>query len=211
MARKKENGEKPGFPAAESYTLTDLEQVKVLADPLRVRLLEAFCVERTTKQVADRLGEKSTKLYHHVEALEKVGLIRRTRTRQNRGTLEKYYQAVARTFRADARLFLSDEQESPQTDALQTVMSTMLDRVARELGAIIEAGQAAPGLDQEGVVAHCEVRGSDAEMTKLRRRLDRLVKSVADDACGDESLDDLRRYRLMLMFYPLDWKDRSKE
>lgn len=28
--------------------------------------------ERTTKQVAERLGEKPTKLYHHVEALERV-------------------------------------------------------------------------------------------------------------------------------------------
>jgi hypothetical protein len=34
------------------HRLTDLEQMKVLADPLRIRILELFCEERTTKQVA---------------------------------------------------------------------------------------------------------------------------------------------------------------
>ena len=66
-----------GTPQAGSLTLSDLDQVKVLADPLRIRILEEMCTaERTTKQVAQRLGEKPTKLYHHVEALERVGLIR---------------------------------------------------------------------------------------------------------------------------------------
>ena len=91
----------PRLPQREIYTLKDLDQVKVLADPLRIRILEALLEERTTKQVADLLGEKPTKLYHHVDALEKVGLIALSRTRQNRGTVEKYYLAVARTFRAD--------------------------------------------------------------------------------------------------------------
>src|SRR5688572_15754608 len=104
MARK--SPEDGRIPQDETYTLSDLEQVKVLADPLRIRILEALCQqERTTKQVAQILGEKPTKLYHHVEALERVGLIRLSRTQQNRGTTEKYYLAIARTFRADSRVF----------------------------------------------------------------------------------------------------------
>ena len=85
-------------------TLTELEQIRILADPLRLRMVEVFCRgEHTTKQVAQKLEEKPTKLYHHVEALEKVGLIRQTRTRRNRGTLERYYLAVAKAFRADSK------------------------------------------------------------------------------------------------------------
>ena len=68
------------------YILRDLEQVKVIADPLRVRILDCFASEpRTTKQVAELIDEKPTRLYHHVDALERVGLIRLTQTRQNRG------------------------------------------------------------------------------------------------------------------------------
>ena len=137
--------------AMDSYTLSDLDPVKVLADPLRVRLLELFCTERTTKQVAEVLGEKSTKLYHHVEALEKVGLIRLTRTRQNRGTLEKYYLSVARSFRVDSSLFPAADQ-SPEGDALLTMLSTMIDSVSGELRHLIQAGHGQQGIEEQGLV-----------------------------------------------------------
>ena len=72
-----------------------LEQVRALSHPLRLRLLELFAHEpRTTKQAAEVLGEPPTRLYHHVAALERAGLIRLRETRQNRGTTEKYYEVV---------------------------------------------------------------------------------------------------------------------
>ena len=75
----------PGPPDDPFYVIRDLAQLKVLADPLRVRILEALCEQpRTTKQVAERLGEKPTKLYHHVEALDRAGLIELHSTRPNR-------------------------------------------------------------------------------------------------------------------------------
>jgi DNA-binding transcriptional ArsR family regulator len=73
---------------------TGLEQVRALAHPLRLRLLELFSQQpRTAKQAAEVLGEPPTRLYHHVAALERAGLIRLRETRQNRGTTEKYYEA----------------------------------------------------------------------------------------------------------------------
>ena len=51
-------------------------QIKALANPLRQQILELMIeAPITTKQVADRLGEKPTKLYHHVDTLEAAGLI----------------------------------------------------------------------------------------------------------------------------------------
>ncbi len=84
----KRDSDEPGKdsrkPPREFMVLTELDQIKVLADPLRIRILESLSEERTTKQVAQLIGEKPTKLYHHVDALERVGLIQQTRTRQNR-------------------------------------------------------------------------------------------------------------------------------
>ena len=81
----------------EVMLLSDLEQLKTLSDPLRLRVLEQFVLEpRTTKQVAVALGEKPTKLYRHVDALERVGLVRLVTTRRKRGTTERYFRAVAR-------------------------------------------------------------------------------------------------------------------
>jgi len=72
--------------------------MRALAHPLRLRIMELFAEQpRTTMQVAALLGEPPTRLYHHVAALERVGLLRLTETRKKRGTVERWYEAVART------------------------------------------------------------------------------------------------------------------
>lgn len=64
------------------FALQELDQLKALADPLRQRILQALCQEpMTTKQVAQQLGEKPTRLYHHVSTLEQAGLIQIVETR----------------------------------------------------------------------------------------------------------------------------------
>lgn len=208
MAR--ENGSKKrsstAVPDAELYTLTDLEQVKVLADPLRIRLLETLCQgERTTKQVADALGERPTKLYHHVEALERVGLIRLTRTRRNRGTLEKYFVAVARRFKTDPRIFSAgDAPSEEESEALQSMISTVCETTADEVRRLV-ASDGLAGLDEQGVVSFLELRASEAEIRKLRARFKRILEGIAAKCCTDEPIEEgARRYRLNLAFYPLD-------
>src|SRR4029078_9585631 len=84
-----------------SEAMKGLEQVRALSHPLRLRLIELFAVKpMTTKQAAKQLGEKPTKLYHHVAALETAGLVRLRETRQKRGATEKYYETVTRRLRA---------------------------------------------------------------------------------------------------------------
>lgn len=76
--------------AAERRRVT--QQLRALAHPLRLRLVEMFAdTPRTTMQVAALMGEPPTRLYHHVNALERAGILKLTRTRQVRGTTEKYY------------------------------------------------------------------------------------------------------------------------
>src|SRR5262245_11441664 len=126
MTRTK-GGTSGGRPPEKEVHLANLEQMKVLADPRRIRILEALgSEERTTKQVAEILGEPPTRLYHHVAALARVGLIRLARTRQRRGALEKYYVAVAKAFSADPKLFAS--HRGPQAaEAAGTLATRFLD------------------------------------------------------------------------------------
>lgn len=205
--KPKERRTAPRLPQQEAYTLKSLDQIKVLADPLRVRILEALCQERTTKQVADLLGEKPTKLYHHVDALERVGLIELTRTQPNRGTVEKYYLAVARTFRADSRAFLPEQRETnQQTGALQQMISSFLDTTSAELTALFDPDQdqdAMKTIEEEGIISFLEIRGSTAQLRAIREKLNEIIQSVVDDTTDDGSTDR-RRCRLTLAFYPLD-------
>lgn len=86
--------------------LSSLAQMRALAHPLRLQLLELFALApRTTKQAAEVLGQPPTRLYHHVASLERVGLVRLRETRPNRGTIEKHFEAVAPLFRLDESVF----------------------------------------------------------------------------------------------------------
>src|SRR6266516_3971012 len=71
------------------------QELRALAHPLRLRLLEHFGRgPRTTMQVAADMGEPPTRLYHHVNALERAGILKLARTRQVRGTTEKYFEVA---------------------------------------------------------------------------------------------------------------------
>jgi DNA-binding transcriptional ArsR family regulator len=199
------------MPRKESYTLKDLDQIRVLADPLRIRILEAFCEERTTKQVADLLGEKPTKLYHHVDALERVGLIELSRTRQNRGTLEKYYLAVARTFQTDSRAFRPGAKGGGEKGAVfRQMVSTIFDTTSAELADLASlvgsVEGAAKGIKEEGILSFLEVRASKAQLKEIRGKLQEIVNSLPavterTAASGDDPGQG--RYRLTLAYYPL--------
>jgi DNA-binding transcriptional ArsR family regulator len=198
---KKDGGAKA--EPAEVFTLTDLEQVKVLADPLRVRILERFATgEFTTKQVAESLGEKPTRLYRHVEALERVGLIRLTRTRQNRGTIEKYFVAVARRFRADTGLFRAGTDDE-KADTLSDVVTTMMDSTADDLRRLIHGGHDL-GSGEDAVLSYTEIRGTESEIDEIREKLLAFLKEIESKCCDGDPPEDARRYRLTMAYFPLD-------
>jgi DNA-binding transcriptional ArsR family regulator len=186
--------------------LTELEQIKVLADPLRIRILEELCEERTTKQVAKLLGEKPTKLYHHVEALERVGLVALTRTRPNRGTTEKYYQAVARTFRAAPSAFSAGTSPEEEARAYRDMVQTIFDSTSAELGRLIDQG-AAETLEGKGLLSFVEIRAGEEDIAEIRRRLTEAVEvltALASDSRVGGAGADLPHYRLTIAFYPLE-------
>lgn len=197
----------PG-PRSGTYTLRSLDQIKVLADPLRLRILESFCHgERTTKQVAEEIGEKPTKLYHHVDALERVGVIEPTRTRRNRGTLEKYYVAVARSFKAASDL-LDSKPRGADKGTLPAMVDTIFDKTAGELSRLIDRGKAGQGIQEEGALCYVEIHASEKEIRRMRSAVQRLLRSVQKTDTGGKgsraSGSGDRRYRLTLAFFPLD-------
>lgn len=194
-----------GEDLADVYTISSLEQIKVVADPLRVRILETLCLEpRTTKQVAEILGEKPTRLYHHVDALAEVGLIRLVDTRPVRGTTEKYYQAVARSFRTDPGLFSRSEAGDDDTRALADVATAVLSNVTGEVRDLILSGYDLASAE-DGLLSYVEVHASEDEIRALHDRLLAILKDLQEMCCDDaEASDAERRYRLNIVWFPLD-------
>ena len=191
---------------ADTHRISAFDQVKALAHPLRMRIIETLAAgdPMTTKQVAEKLGEKPTRLYHHVDLLEKAGLIRLTHTRLNRGTTEKYYESIARQFQADADLF-SDEAIEDQKGAMRPMIKTVFDNTASELLRLVNTDQPAAILEEEGLLSYVEMHLSQEQIDDLLKRLKDFldhVQSLGDpEAANDESL---RKFRLTMAYYPLD-------
>lgn len=177
------------------FSITTLEQLRAISDPLRQRLLHHFAAQSaTTKQVAVQLGERPSKLYHHVEALEAAGLLHLVETRPNRGTLEKYYRAVARQFTVDHTL-LSGEQEA--LNELQKVTIQILQDSLNEAYRRFhdEGAEALKTM----VLAHIPPRLNKAQAQYLAERLQSLLAELQDQPVEDSATP----YSLTITLFPL--------
>lgn len=208
MERKSESAEErdsgaenPPEDIPEVYWVQSLSQLKAVADPLRIRILENLIEEpRTTKQVARLIGEKTTKLYHHVDALEKAGLIELRSTRQNRGTLEKYYRAVAKLFRAEPDLLSTGES----TEEWASLGAQMLSATAEELRTSV--ADLEPG--RRPMLIQAKVEAEQERIDELQQRLEALLKDFSDEQAAlekerDGKAPERANYRLALAFYPV--------
>jgi len=124
----------------EEYIVTDLETIKIISDPLRVQILEHIGLASdagvliTVKELAEALDIPSTKLYYHINLLEKHDLIRVTETRVVSGIIEKLYQIRAKRIRAE--LDLSQDTEINRDEGLELTLSsvsTMFDTAYHNL------------------------------------------------------------------------------
>lgn len=123
----------------EAYDLETIEQLRAIADPLRVRIVEALALRpMTATQVGEELGEPAPKAHYHVRELERVGLARLVETRERGGILEKYYRAVAKTMRVPASLLQMappDEVARTMEAFLSTVAGDFQTAISRSLNA----------------------------------------------------------------------------
>lgn len=189
----------------EIYFIEQLDQIKAIADPLRMRLLEAFSDgPATTKQIASRIGETPTKLYHHVDALERVGLIELVKTRQNRGTVEKYFSPVAKRFRIRRDLLSNADGDDYRRNATD-IFTYALEETAQDIRESSEAGLLKGDKPGDPIsFTRFQITGTKEDIAGAMERLSEVVDSIRP----------LRRaggakYGVTVAFYPMATKKRK--
>lgn len=159
----------------ETFKITNLEQVKLLSDPLKLQLLQSFAEDaKTTKQVAAELGESVTRLYRHVDALYDAELLEIAREKQKRGTIERTFRAVARRFEADHTLF-ADQEEAEGSEAARNLLRSAETEI---LAALANSGERA---EEEVIFARLRCKASPKRIAELRNALKKWVASAQDD------------------------------
>lgn len=113
--------------------IEDLATLRLLSDPLRLRLIEELGVAPTTvKALARAMDMKPNRLYYHVNLLEEHGLVKVTQTRIVSGIVERTYALVAKHFAVSEALSLP-------VDVKREVTDTLLRVVSAELGDAVDA------------------------------------------------------------------------
>lgn len=179
----------------EIYAVTELTQIKALADPLRQRVLGAFCKgPATTMQVAESLGEKPHKLYHHVSILEEASLITLVETRPKRGTTEKYFEAVAKSFIIDQPLLSTQEQVGKFATEVQTLLVNAIEACLHDARNHFDTGSGASVEHSEaGMITQFRIRTSPEKRKVLIRQLLEWVRAyeAAADPNGEVEFSNL--------------------
>ncbi len=192
----------------DTHMLADLRQVRAVADPLRLRILEAFRDKSmTTKQVATLLGEKPTKLYHHVDLLERLGLIRLVETRRNRGTVEKYYRPVAAEFIVDRRLLELKQGSSKATKGYESLFLSALEATLAEARKSISAKLIKPVKEKRNaLMCRHKFSGTEAE---IGRFMDKVLGWIDECQATGHGRGEMQ-YSLTIAFYPVERKSKSR-
>ncbi len=194
----------------ETYIVKRLDQAKLLTDPFKLKLLEQFGDQPvTTKQVADKLGEKAPRLYRHVDALFDAGLLELVEEKPKRGTVERYYRTIASRFEIDPELFATSAER--RNEAIE-MMRTLIRDTESDLASIFSQ----PDIDTSDrdrlpLLMRLRVRGTDDEIGRLKKKLYEWLEECEELAEGEQGSDADTTYSGLLAFYQMpDDPDESK-
>lgn len=192
------------FQPADEILISDLATLKVISDPLRTDILELMMLApMTVKQISEKLGIPATKLYYHVNLLEKHGLIVVADTQVVSGIIEKHYRAKAGSIRVD-RSLLDFEPEAGEGESglLNMMLDPVRDEIRRGLksGLILTTPDAPP--HSRVSMSRSRVFMTPEEAEAFLERLDALISELAK--YNDERSADKQVYTVLTGFYPTE-------
>jgi DNA-binding transcriptional ArsR family regulator len=197
------------YPLEEEFIIENVEALKMIADPLRLQIMRNLDEPRTVKELAERLDKPATKLYYHVNQLEKHKIIRVVDTRIVSGIIEKHYQVTAKTYHVSKTLLKGTKDSHEQ---LEAVLEAIFDTAKAELRASIQAGllsvDEAVARKRDGIIWHSSMSLSPEKFAELNGRLQTLLDEFEKIAQAEDSADT-KPYGLVVTFYPI--VDKKKE
>jgi DNA-binding transcriptional ArsR family regulator len=188
----------------EEFIITDPETLKVIADPLRLQILKSFKSPRTVKDVADILDIAQTKLYYHVNMLEKHGFIEVVETNVVSGIIEKMYRVTAARYSLDGDLLATAEDPGGQVD---TLLSAIFDSAKDEIKKSVRAGlmdlkdNAEP---KRGMIVHSSLNLTDEQVVEFDKKMSALLREFYDmGEENDTANPNAPIYGLTFAFFPV--------
>lgn len=201
-----EDGMKPRIYPDDLRIIDNIETLKVVADPLRLRVLTVLRrAAATAKEIGRELGVPLKKLYYHLALLEEHGLIRVSETRVVSGIIEKRYQVTAYRLTVDRALLIAGA--APRgTDGTGVFLSFVLDHAHAEIQRSIAAGLIdldAAKTEANGLnIGRVWMRLTPEQRGAFERRLKDLYTEFAGQQAAPEA-PDAAYYEILIGIYPV--------
>jgi DNA-binding transcriptional ArsR family regulator len=164
----------------------DLDDLGLLADvthPVRGKLLRRLKHPRTVAELAALLDVPVTRLYHHVNRLEQLGLVRVVATRRVGAVTERRYQVAARSIGVSHEL-VETSDAGEMADAMGSLFDVAKVGLQREIESGAHLGLAR--LDLDSTLSLAELRLSPDRRRELIARLEDIIGDFSSDAADDE-------------------------
>ncbi len=195
---------------AVEFIVDDLELLKVIAHGTRLDILQRLKLPKTVKEIAHQLDIPATKLYYHVNLMEKHGLIQVVETNLVSGIVEKTYQVVARNYRIDDRL-LTDQ--SSTSEEWSRMLNAIFDVTKSEIRRTMQQTKQNPFKDDEsgGILWRANLRLTAEQYQTFYGRLKTLLDEI--QALPKEAKDDPAQnlYGLTIAYYPVVLPDEDSQ
>jgi DNA-binding transcriptional ArsR family regulator len=121
------------FKPTNLHIIRDLDTAKAIADPLRLQIIEVLLNgPLTVKQISKKLGLAASRLYYHVNTLEKHDLIRVVDTSIHGNLIEKHYWVSAYNYRVDHDVYNINVQEAEGKENIISMALNSLDLVRED-------------------------------------------------------------------------------
>ena len=195
----------------EEFIIEDVDALKMIADPIRLQIMRNLDKPRTVKDLAERLNIPATKLYYHVNQLEKHNIIRVVATRIVSGIIEKHYQVTAKSYRVSKSLLKATKDSDEQ---LEVLLSAIFDTAKAEMKQSVKAGlllidEAVKEPRRDGIIWHGNLNLTPEKFAELNGRIQSLLQEFDRAAHDDDVEADKAPYGLVITFYPVVHKKEA--
>ena len=198
----------------ELLIVDDLEMLRTMADPLRIQIYELLLpAPANVRQVAERLGLAPSRLYYHINLMEKLGLLRVVETRMISNIVEKIYRAAA--YKLDVAPGLLDFSNREQEQTFEGYLLHPIEATRDDLARSLEARRYNLERGAQEKSRHVVISRNTAlipdevaeefsarikALTDAFMALDEAYPAGAADAADE--VEERQQYALLVTYYP---------
>lgn len=192
-------------------TITDLETLKIISDPLRLNIIQIIkdinmngdlC---SVKQISEQLDVPPAKLYYHIKLLEKHGFLEVAETRIVSGIVEKLYRLRSYQIIVSQDLFSLEGGD----ESISAVFANLFNTTLNEIQHIVQQHKDEPAEQNISVAKH-NIKLTHSQLGDFQKQLEKLLKKYTEGP-QENNKDIADSFNFIYAVYPSEMKASQPE